>query len=69
MMSLSTGLGCLLSMLSSKRLLLLLGLLFLAFGGWWAHGHGFLEQDRCLDGGGCWDHERGECEYGDQPTC
>lgn len=55
------------SMHSSKRPLPLLGLLLLAFAGWWAHG--FRDQDRCLNAGGCWDEIRGECEYEEQPRC
>lgn len=54
-------------MLSSKRLLLFLGLLILALGGWRVHD--FIKQDGCLDGGGCWDERRGECEYADQRKC
>lgn len=54
-------------MLSPGCLLLTLGLLILALAVFRASV--FLEQDRCLDSGGCWDHGRSGCEYEDQNRC
>lgn len=54
------------SMPSPKRLLLPVGLL-LALSTWWVDA--FIEQDRCLDDGGCWDHAKRTCEYQDQSKC
>lgn len=54
-------------LLSLKHFLLALGLLMIALGVWRANL--LFEQDRCLDSGGCWDHDRGACEYEEQLRC
>lgn len=38
-----------------------LGMIALLGAGIWAKG--CLDVDRCLDGGGRWNHERGDCEF------